>query len=78
MSDFILVKSGRPDNKVVLWEKDDRHPGGEAWVDGTMKNPVEVYPTDTVRGRLADGQLVEVKPEKKAPAAKESAKEVAK
>lgn len=66
MTDCILVKSGRTDNKVVLWEKDERHPGGEVWVDGTMANPVEVYPTDVVRGRLADGQLVEVRPEKKA------------
>jgi hypothetical protein len=77
MSDtaFILVKSGRTDNKVVLWERDARHPHdkseefGEVWVDGTQENPVLVYPTEAVMNKLASKELVEVREEKPAPKA---------
>lgn len=72
MSDLILVKAGRNDGKVALWERDENHPDGEVWVDGTQPEPVSVYPTEAVRTKIAQGVLVEVKPEKKAaPGAKE-------
>ncbi len=59
----ILVKStlpSQPDggDKVVLFEIDDRHPGGEAFVAGDK--PVEVFPTPRVTALIREEKLVEV------------------
>lgn len=55
--ELITVKSGRKDNKVALWEKNDEQPGGEVLVYG--KKVVQVARTPLVNRRLADGELVE-------------------
>ena len=43
--------------EVILFERDRRHPGGEAYVAGT--DEADVYPTAGVISRLRDGKLVE-------------------
>lgn len=50
----------RPDGgaEVVLFERDNQHPGGEAYVAGT--DEAEVFPTGKVISLLRDGKLVEV------------------
>lgn len=65
---YILVKSGRLDAKVVLFEKDDAHPGGEAFVAasegpdgiGLVNEPVEVGRTALVDAKIHEGQLIVV------------------
>jgi hypothetical protein len=56
----IWVESGLGNNRVALWERDDAHPGGEAWVAGKGKAPVQVGETALVRRLIGDRQLVEV------------------
>lgn len=51
---------GRPQNKGVLFEIDDRHPGGQAYL--AEGNTADVYPTTEVNARLGDGRLVKVDP----------------
>lgn len=53
----------RPENKVLLFEIDERHPGGQAFL--AEGNTADVYPTAAVKERLGDGRLVKVDP--KAP-----------
>lgn len=60
---FITVKStleSKPDggDEVVLFEKDDRHPGGEAFVAGDW--PVKVFPTPRVTALIREERLIEV------------------
>lgn len=43
-------------SKVALWEKDARHPGGEAYIAGDK--PVEVGETAQVSKLLRDGVIV--------------------
>jgi|SRR5215471_94483 len=54
----IWVMSNRKDDRVVIWERDDRHPGGEAFVGGSA--PDEVFRTPEIEGLLRAGLLVEV------------------
>lgn len=54
----ITVKgSGTPDSKVILWEKDDLHPDGEAWIVGDGKE-YTVGETAAVKRLIGDGTLV--------------------
>jgi hypothetical protein len=55
------VVSARTDDKVVLWEVDAAHPGGEAYVAG--KVPAEVAPTAAVNAALRQGELRDATPE---------------
>lgn len=60
---FITVKStleSKPDggDEVVLFELDDRHPGGEAFVAGDK--PVKVFPTPRVTALIREERLIEV------------------
>lgn len=48
----------RPENKVLLFEIDERHPGGQAFL--AEGNTAEVFPTPMVKERLGDGRLVKV------------------
>lgn len=48
----------RPENKVILFEIDERHPGGQAFL--AEGNTADVYPTAAVKERLGDGRLVKV------------------
>lgn len=59
---IIKVKSGRDDNRVVLWEKHPNHPGKEVYVaDGSGNaKPVSVAETPKVLQALAQGKLVKV------------------
>ena len=62
-SRLIRVKSGLPikpngGDEVVLFERDARHPGGEAYVAGATE--VEVFPTALVISLLRDERLIEV------------------
>jgi hypothetical protein len=56
MAKYIKVRSGRTDDRVVLFEKDPRHPNGEAFVAG--KGVKEVAETPLVLAQLSKGQLV--------------------
>jgi len=72
MTDFIKVKATNSENKVALWDRDDRHPNGEVFVSGDGKT-VEVANTATVRNAIRSGALVEVQPEvAKAPVKQEA------
>lgn len=54
----IWVMSNRVDDRVVLFEKDAAHPGGEAFVGGNKVD--QVARTGTVEGLLRAGLLVEI------------------
>jgi hypothetical protein len=56
MTKLIWVKPGRDDGRVALFERDSRHPGGEAFVAGP---PVQVAVTTLVERKLNTGELVE-------------------
>lgn len=55
----------RPENKVILFDIDERHPGGQAFL--AEGNTAEVFPTPEVTKRLGDGRLVKVDPKGPAP-----------
>lgn len=63
----VWVRSGLAEPRVALSERDEMHPGGEAWVAGseTMtgqveRKAVEVGRTALVEQKLRSGDLVEV------------------
>jgi hypothetical protein len=64
MAQDTIFVIARPDlgNRTALWEIDDRHPGGEVYVDGANPRPVEVFRTNAVTERLAPngGTLIEL------------------
>lgn len=53
----ITVKGSGDDRKVVLWEKNESHPNGEAFIPNDGKS-YTVAETPFVRRLLADGSLV--------------------
>ena len=55
MTELINVRSARSDERVALWEKDDEHPGGEAYVAGSAA--VQVATTSAVIRKIADGEI---------------------
>lgn len=57
-SKTLWAMSNRKDDRVVLFERDPAHPGGEAFVGGPA--PAYVGRTGTVEGLLRDGLLIEV------------------
>lgn len=57
MAKLIWVQAAKNDGRVALFEKDDRHPGGEAFV---AEKPVQVAITQVVEKKLKDGILKEV------------------
>ncbi len=54
----VWVISNRKDDRVVLFERDPAHPGGEAFVGGST--PAEVARTGSVERLLHQGLLVEI------------------
>jgi len=52
------VESGREDDSVVLFERDDAHPDGEAFVGG-RGIPEHVARTAKVEAGLESGELIE-------------------
>jgi hypothetical protein len=69
MPETIWVQATRGE-RVALWERDPRHPGGEVWVAGEA--PQEVYPTPTVHRLLREGALTLVEAPQDAPPAPEA------
>lgn len=67
MSGYINVKGPGNDNKVILWERDPKHPNGEIFVvnDGETYKVAE---TPDVKRRIGDGRLVVVETAKPAAA----------
>ncbi len=57
--DTIWVKAAQSD-RVGIWERDDRHPGGEVFVAGDAI--VEVARTSLVEDKLRIHDLVQVEP----------------
>jgi hypothetical protein len=65
MSDTLWVRSGLAGEfaeKVALWEWNDLHPNGDAFVAGSDSPPVEVGRSAKVMSYLHDGRLKEAKP----------------
>jgi hypothetical protein len=62
MTKLIWVQSGKNDGRVALFEQDERHPNGEAFVAET---PVQVAITLLVERKLVSGELVKVDEPKK-------------
>lgn len=56
--DLLWVLSNRVDDRTVLFERDPRHPGGEAFIGGAA--PAHVFRTPEIERLLRDGLLVEV------------------
>lgn len=54
----LWVISNRQDDRVVLFERDPRHPGGEAFVGGAA--PDKVYRTAEVERLLHTGEMIEI------------------
>lgn len=57
-AETIWVMSNRKDDRVVLWERDPQHPGGEAFVGGST--PDHVARTGEVERLLHQGLLIEI------------------
>jgi hypothetical protein len=57
-ANVLWVISNRQDDRVVLFERDPRHPGGEAFVGGSA--PDKVYRTAEVERLLHTGELLEI------------------
>lgn len=57
--DLIRVKAKERNGRVVAWEKDERHPGGQAWVCGDGKE-CDVYPTSLILRLVKEGSLQRV------------------
>ena len=64
-NEHIWVLSNRADDRVVLWERDPAHPGGEAFV--ASSTPAQVAKTGEVARLLREGYLVEVPEPKDGP-----------
>lgn len=64
----LCVKSARADDRVVLWEVDDTHPEGEAWIAGAA--PALVGETGTVAKMLKEGTILECNAQERALAEK--------
>lgn len=65
--DTVWVRSGLVEPRVALSERDPMHPGGEAWVAGSVsptgeveRKAVEVGRTALVEQKIRSGELVEV------------------
>lgn len=56
--EYLWVLSNRRDNRVVLHERDRRHPGGEAFVGGSV--PAKVFRSNEVARLLREGYLIEI------------------
>jgi len=56
--DLIWATSGRIDDRLVIWEREPRHPGGEAFIGGA--SPDYVARTEVVEELLRTGELVEI------------------
>jgi len=52
---YVTVRSATGDDRVVLWERDPRHPDGEVFVAGDT--PVQAGLTQAVTNRIRDGLL---------------------
>lgn len=55
----IRVKGNKADGSVVLWERDDAHPGGEVFIAG-QNGPFTVAETPEVLRKIAAQELVKV------------------
>lgn len=53
----VWVVSNRADDRVVLWERDMKHPGGEIVIGGS--SPVRAYKTPAVEERIFRGEIAE-------------------
>ncbi len=58
MTQTIWAMSNRQDDRVVLWEQDEAHPGGEAFIGGSA--PDLIAKTPRVEGLLREGLLIEI------------------
>lgn len=70
MSSLITVMAASVNDKVVLWEVNPEHPGGEAYISGDGR-AVQVALTPAVQQKLNTQMLVKVvtvQPEQPAPA----------
>lgn len=52
------VHSNRADDRTVIFERDERHPGGEAYIGGT--GSVEVFPTPEIQRLMREGLIIKV------------------
>lgn len=57
-SDYIWVISNRKDDRVVLFERDPRHPGGEAFIGGSA--PDRVARTAEIDRLLHTGEIIQI------------------
>ena len=56
MTEVIEVQGTRADNRVVIWEKTPKHPGGELFVAG--EGVAKAWPTPRVTSLIKSGQLI--------------------
>lgn len=56
---MITVKASNNENRVALWQRDPRHPGGEVYIVGDGIEH-EVAETSAVRQAISRGELVAV------------------
>lgn len=67
MSELIAVMAAKVDGRVVLWEVDAAHPGGEAFLSGDGR-ATQVALTPRVQARLETGELIRVQTGEPKPA----------
>lgn len=59
MSNIITVMAASVNGKVVLWEVNPQHPGGEVFISGDGR-AVRVTLTPAVQSKLITGELIKV------------------
>jgi hypothetical protein len=57
-NNIIWAISNRQDDRVVIFERDDRHPGGEAFLGGST--PDQVFKTPEIERLMHEGLIVEI------------------
>lgn len=67
MTELITVMAAKVDGRVVLWETNPDHPGGEAFLAGDGR-AAQVALTPRVQARLETGELIRVQTGEPKPA----------
>lgn len=67
MVELITVMAAKVDGRVVLWEVDAAHPGGEAFLSGDGRS-AQVALTPRVQAKLDTGDLIRVQTGEPKPA----------
>lgn len=66
----VIVNPEKVTDRVILWERDPAHPGGEAYIAGNMAGPIPVALTPAIKALIIKGTLIDQGQAAAAPAPK--------